>query len=578
MTLPTVTATVDLRAVKDHCRQTRESHKRMYRAKPLVRLWANPPTGQESQGLMLRGIAADSIAGSFPFTKKDVATGTLKLRLDHFLAQWMISIPNDTAAKKNVVITVDHMGGRKRWSGLLKSWRVRKDGQGVYFFEATFMDDRLYMQYVLGPPNPALPIPIFQAPRVLPIILPAISAMSYMALIQFMRLNGNWYSLPDDPFRWDSWAAGFDSSQWQTHIACPPLLEDDSLWTVLSTRMQDLETVFTDALDDAKVVLRYRRILTVDGESPSDIPHMGPSTVRNGALVFWFEDSENFYNSDGTAFDGNLFTGFIRSAVQFVSGNVEQTLKIVTDQEGIFPDAYYGSQFWGQYRGYPWVVVRDSKWSQVETSDLAYSPATAVTVIVGGDNPYADQIAELIIQSVGNILGYFALGGFSSAGDIAASVIMPFLVGTIFAWDRWKNTSRAQELGFVHLYEVFQQGADSNAWSLAALRALRSGFEATSAKSSHVFTMYGVGPIYPGLHIHEGERIGSTAEKIVPGTMFVDSIEEMNLSWDYGSKDPHKYTITVGQSEALMSIAERQSRAISKSLSVLQDIGVRMVT
>ena len=108
-----------------------------------------------------------------------------------------------------------------------------------------------------------------------------------------------------------------------------------------------------------------------------------------------------------------------------------------------------------------------------------------MSVVVGGDNPAADAIARLIIEAVGNLLGYFLLAGFDSLGDMAADIIMPFFVGTILAWLEWKNFSSADSLGWVHLHEVYQQGAENNAWSLAALAALRGGFKATGTLTPH---------------------------------------------------------------------------------------------
>lgn len=150
----------------------REAHRAMARTPPLVRLWANPT--DPAQGLLLRGIAADSSSGKFPFKKNRAGTGTLKLRGDHFLARWLMTIPNNPAAKKNVVISVDHMGGRIRWSGLLKHWRFTKDKDGIRFLEATFVDDLQFLSYLLAPPNPALPLGLFQFPRVFTLLGPTI--------------------------------------------------------------------------------------------------------------------------------------------------------------------------------------------------------------------------------------------------------------------------------------------------------------------------------------------------------------------------------------------------------------------
>lgn len=568
--------TVDLGAVEEHCEDVRLARKAMWRAKPLVRLWANPPNGQLSRGLILRGIASDSQQGSFSFSRLETTTGKLRLRLDHYLAKWVISIPNNPEAKKNVVITVDHMGGTLRWSGLLKDWRARKDSQGVYYLEMTFIDDKQYFKYLLGAPNPALPIPIFQFPRVLPGIGPTKWLCSVFLLINMMRVQGNWWVLPDDPFSAEGWAQG-NRENWQAHIVAPSLLQDSSLWGLIAVRMDDMESVITEMLDAAQLTLEYRRIIRDDGESALD--YGLPYEVRNGAVVFEIKDNSGFYDPDGTAFGFGLAQGFIRSVIQFGSGFVEEYIgSAIDDSHEIWPDAYYQSNKWLPQPTRPWIVLRDSKWSQIETSDLGYSPAGPVAVCVGGDNPYVDMLVELAIQAVGNILGYFALFGFSSAGDIAATIIMPFLKGTILAWLYHKNSRRADSLGWAHLWEIRAGGGDQNAWSLSSIAALNEAFAATKATSVHQLTMGGSGPIYPGIHLRPGYRVASTMERALPGFVHVDAVEEIKLDWDYtGADRGHKYSVKIGTNEVAESFAARFAKLYSKSLDTLQQLGVRLL-
>jgi hypothetical protein len=239
---------------------------------------------------------------------------------------------------------------------------------------------------------------------------------------------------------------------------------------------------------------------------------------------------------------------------------------------------YYDPNYQGPWSpSRPAVLVRDNKYSNVESAEFTWSPATATSVIVGGDNPYADMLAELLIESIGNILGYFLLGGFDSAGTIAATVIMPFLVGTILAWLQWENGGRATSLGWVHLWEVYQQGAENNAWSLSSISALRAGFLATKAEGSHTFSMGSGGRWLPGLHFEIGSRIGSTFEQL-SDLVWVDQVEEINLSWDYSSDKPHEYVVKVGLAKAAMSTAERQARLINKALTTLSNLGVHLIS
>lgn len=555
------------------CQARREELDAMRRARPLPRLWTNKPDG--SPGLVLMGVAKDSMAGEFPWRRNQFGTaGTLRLRMDHHLARWLISIPDDPEAKKNVVITVDHYGGAVRWSGILKYFKAVKKG-GIWYLDVVFIDDLQYMQFMLGAPNPLLPIPIFQFPRVLPLFGPAKWAISMMILLNLIRLEGNLWTMPDDPFAAGSWGGLFDWSGWQVLIKANPIdLDDSSMWTLIATRMNRMDQIIENALDDAQLTMRYRRILTVDGET-SDVP--GVPEVANGALVLEVVDTSGYYSPDGTATGGGLAGGFSRTIQAFASGFVEDIQTLTGDAQS-WPASYYDPTYLGP--GDPtrtWIVIRDSKYSSVETSEWTWGPATAVSAIVGGDNPLVDQLTQLTIESIGALIGYFLLGGFSGLGSIVAEVIMPFLVGTIFAWLEWHNHSRGHALGWVHLWEVFGQGAENNAWSLGAIVALRGAFLATKSQAAHVMSMGSGGRFLPGLMFMPGDRIGSTFEQAT-STIRVDQCEEVVLAWDYSADKPHEYSAQIGQAQAAMSLAERQQRQISLALNVLANIGVHLVS
>lgn len=567
-----MTTLLDLPGIRADCAEIRENLHRLRRTPALARFWTNQPDG--SPGLTLKGRVEETVAGTFPWKNNQSAGGQLRLRLDHHIARWLISIPEDPEAKKNCVITVDHMGGAKRWSGLLKNWNVVTKDR-IHYLEVNFVDDLQFIQFMLGPPNPALPIPIFQFPRVLPIFGPAKWAISMMILINLIRLNGHPWTLPDDPFNVESYDDLFDWSDWQVLIKARAFdLDDSSLWTILATRMNRMDQIIGDALDDAQLTLTYRRILTVDGE---ESPVEGVPDIANGALVLEVVDNSGYYGPDGTGTGGGIAGGLQRSIAQFLAGFVEDTRVLVTDDQTIWPDEYYQGHYHGTVPSRPHVTVRDGPYSQIETSQLTWAPATAVSVIVGGDNPLVDQLARLTIESIAALIGYFLLGGFSGLGSIVADVVMPFLVGTIFAWLQWTNHTRAHNLGWVHLWEVYQQGAENNAWSLSAVAALRAGFLSTRSETAHQFTMRFGGEYLPGLDYDIGNRIASHAAHVTD-KLFVDQVEQMELSWDFSSGKTYGWSTTVGKAKAAMSQAERSARLLNKALTTISNIGVHLVS
>jgi hypothetical protein len=528
-----------------------------------------------------RVIYQDTVRSSWPFKKNVSAEGILELRYDHYISEWIRTIPNDPDQCKNIVVRVDMFGGKLRWTGLLHHFAAKVNEEGIHYMELTFHDDLQFLQFLLGPPNPVLPIPVFQFPRVLPIFGPAKWACSIMLLINLIRKEGNLWQLPDDPFDLGQWIDILPSEwkDWQVHVKCNPLpLDDSSLWTVLGTRMNPLDSVFAEAIEDAQITIHWRRVFTDEGEREDGVLFVGATEFANGALVFEFIDDSGYFDLfAGTFLQGSIASGFVRSIMQYVGGFIEDSVSTIADDESLYPDEYWGPGFLGTLASAPWLVVRDSGYTPVESRELTWSPATAGSVIVGGDNPITDAIARLVIETTGNILGYFLLGGFSSAGTIAADLIMPFLEGTIAAWLEWKNIGRLGQLGWVHLWELYQQGAENNSWSLSAIAALRGGFLATRSETSHTVNMRGTNWIIPGVHFEVGSRVGHTMRGF-NDIIFVNQCEEIVVSWDNTGEGPLSFQCKFGQNKAAMTSGERAMRVVKRLADIIHNIGVHMIT
>lgn len=556
----------------------RQQLKAMRAAKPMITFYRNKDDGSPGLEYYGRVDYRDTLRASFPFKKNVSAQGVMELRFDHYIAEWLRTIPNDPVAKKNIIIRVDMFGGRLRWTGLLHHHATKKREDGTRYMEVTFNDDLQFLQFLLGPPNPVLPLGVFQWPRVLPILGPSKWACSILVLINLIRVEGNLWQLPDDPFSPEGWDDLIDWKDWQVHIKCNPLPPDDSsLWTVLGTRMNPIDSVLGDALEDAQLTMRWRRIFTDEGETESGVLFVGADKLANGALVYELVDDSGYYGPFGTFLNGTIANGFFRSAVWYVGGLVEDTGKFLVDDETIYNDEYYGPGFLGTLAQAPWVVIRDSAYSPLDTSELTWSPATAVRAVVGGDNPAADAIARLIIETAGNMIGYFLLGGFSSAGSIAADAIMPFLVGTIAAWVEWKHNHRATQLGWVHLWELYQQGAENNAWSLSALAALRGAFMASRSETSHQLTVNSNSWVIPGVHFHIGSRVGSTCRGY-PSNIFIAQCEEIVPQWDHTGDGVLDFDIKIGQAKASMGVGERVARATKRAIDLINNLGVHLIS
>ena len=564
-------ATLD--RIRTNTTEIRRQRKAMQRAQTEISLYQNIPG---EVGLRRRGNISVLDIKKRQFKRRNLQSspGYITIPARHYLAKWIVSIPNDPEQCKNVVIRVDRYGGAWRWTGLMHHWTLETI-DGVDYVTAFFNDDLQFLQFLLCPPNPLLPIPIFQFPRDLLMFISTRWGASALAWMNVVRQETNAFTLPDDPFDFSSYTDSLDTRTWQVHVKCPSLPNDSSLWGVFASRMNNIESVIADPLDDAQITPTYRRIFTDEGETVDGLIN---NDIANGALVFEFVDRSGFASSDGTYSTGNAVAGLARTVTTWTEDLMDTVLGFIDDDESLTPDEYWQSGFLGTKAKKPAVCIRDSWYNDLK-SKVSYSPASATQVIVGGDNPAADALAQTIISSVGNLLGYFFLFGFDSAGTIAADLIMPFLVGTIAAWDQFELGARATNLGWVHLWEILQSGAEQNAWSLSAVAAARGGVKDTGDETSHTMVIDQSTWVIPGLHYDIGDRISSSSgalQRMGIDLLFVAQVEEMTESGDDTGNS--EFVTVVGKNKAAMSRAERDARSLKKAMDRIADIGVHLIS
>lgn len=559
--------------------EIRRERRAIKMAKPIMGIYKNPPMGESGAVYCGRIHYREAFRYEWPEKKNVSSQGYFAIRASHYMARFITSIPNNPEECKNYIIRVDMYDGRWRWTGLGHHWAAEtKDGVDVITFY--FNHDLQVLQFLLAPPNPLLPIPLFQFPRVWPEFGPSVWCISVLILLNIIRKQGNLWQLPDDPFEItgpSGWLALLFWEEWQVHVKCLPFsfFFDASLWTVLGSRMDTVDSVIADSLDDGQLCITARRYFTDEGET---VTGLIDNKIANGALVLEVTDRSGFALPGGTFMSGTAIGGAIRSVLTWGLGFIEDTYNTIADDQSLYPDEYWQHGFLGTFAKAPGICVRDSHYNDLQ-SVVTHAPATAGSVIVGGDNPTADAIVRLIIESIGNLLGYFLLGGFDSAGTIAADIIMPFLIGTILAWDEWKNIGRTMDMGWIHLWEVYQQGAEASSWSLSALAALRGGFNATKAETSHTMVIGSDTWLIPGLHCQIGDRIMSTSgclQRTGIDLLYINQIEEMTLTG--GSEGQFEFTMKVGQNKAAMTQGERSARLLKKALALVANIGVHLVS
>lgn len=584
-----MTSTLAVRLSKSMAttKEIRRQRKALQRAQTVISIYKNNPDG--SAGLLPVGRISqfETIRREFPDKGNVSSAGMFEIRANHWIAKFIASVPNNPDECKNIVIRVDKFGGKWRWSGLMHHWQVYTR-DGVDYLLASFNDDKQTIQFLLGRPNPFLPVNIFQFPRDWPQFGPSVWCLSVFLWLNLVAEQADEFvanllqgliTLVTDPFNIGQWThnqiAMLNPANWQMHIVCPSFAHDSSLWTFIASRMNTCDSVIAAALDDAQLALTYRRVFTAEGEYAVD---MFGNLVANGALMIEIVDRSQFSLPVGSYFSGTAVAGLARSVLQWSDGFIEDTYNMVTDDESLYADEYWQSGFLGTFAATPSVCIRDSWWNDLQ-SVVTYSPATAAGVVVGGDNPTADAIAKLLIESVGNLVGYFFLGGFDSLGDIASDVVMPYLVGTIAAWDEWINVGRRTNLGWVHLFKVYQQGAENNAWSFAALAAARGGMNATSEQTCHTMVLDESTWLIPGVHCQIKDRIASSSgalQRMGIDMLFVNQIEEMGESAD--DSGASRFVMKVGKNEAAKTVGERTAQQLKFVLNKLSDIGVHLIS
>jgi hypothetical protein len=407
----------NLAAVLERTREVTTELRRMRKATKLARtqisIYKNDPDG--APGLIFQGTLNTRECTSHEFRQRDniAAPGNFEVRAGHYLAKFIATVPNNEDECKNIIIRVDRYGGQWRWTGLMKNWAT-ETRDGVDYLKANFVDDLQFLTYMLGPPNPLMPIPVFQFPRDFFGWAPLRWLISTFIHMQIVRLEGHPFTLPDDPFDLEQYTDIIHPGRWQVQMKGVPLLQDSSLWGPIGSRMNTVDSVIADALEDAQLSIVYRRIFSAEGELADGLLD---NDVANGQLVLDIVDRSGFSSGQatglGTFFSGDIIGGAARSVVQYASGYIEDSLAAINDDATMYPDEYWQNSWMATLAAAPGHCLHDSHWHDLQAQDT-HSPATAVRAVIGGDNPTVDAIAQLIIQSAGNLIGYFLLGGFDS--------------------------------------------------------------------------------------------------------------------------------------------------------------------
>ncbi|MEJ6013294.1 phage tail protein [Corynebacterium sp. H127] len=543
---------LELERIFQTCQGQRKRREDARRTPPLVRLW----DGDWKFG----GIVAGENEGTMTWVKNDTGSCILKLPVHHHLSQWVLD--HQGRETENIHLTVDKDGAR--WSGRLRKDLLKKTEEGQRFVELQFLHDYEEVKRIQCWSNPFLPAAI-QFPRVSILAGPAKWVLKTMLLMNVVRLNTSLWHLPDDPLDPASWSQAFNPDEWPIVVKPGSLLEDDSPWTIASSRFKFWHDMAAPTLEDAELMVECRRFL--DGDEP---PWPG-ATLRNGTLVIDIVDKSGRYSETGAGTGGNIFTGFIRTITNLAENLIDEDETIVPNPD--MPDAYKRKDWLGTLPQAPFVTYRDGAITGVEAAEFVHEPAQAVQVNAGGHSmPGVNEGISAAVQLAGNNLGMFVFQ--PTAGTIIDTLLKPIYSDTILAWMSIKSPIRSRRAGWSHYHEHFAKGGD-RAYTLSGLIAMREGFWETRARTSHKLKVADGAPWFIGEnglgHFFLGDRIGSTIIGLPPDRLVVEQVSDLTFSW---SREGMGWEIAVGDQQAAESPTSRSIRKLSELISTVHDQGV----
>ena len=540
-----------MQAILDASERKKEARTRKRRKPPLTRLWDGD--------MLYRGRVTSEWELSCKWIKNNSGSARVVLPANHYLAKWAVDPYG--RPKQNVHMTVDKDGAR--WGGRLQRARRAAPRDGKNFVALEFLDDYEELKHLLVWSNPFLMAAV-QFPRSFVLAGPSIYMLKLALFLNIMRMEGNWWALPDDPLDPSQWTQALDMSNWNMVVKPGSLLQDSSPHTVLSSRFKYWHDMAAPTLGDGQLMVTTRRYLQ------GDPPPWPGANLRHGTIVFDVVDKSSYWNETSTG--GTIWDGLKRTIVNLADNLVDETLTQLFDP--IDPYQNTVGTWLGTYPRAPYVVYRDGRISGIEVSDWCHTHGGSVQMVVGGQSAYGiDEAISAGIQFAGNNLGQVIFQ--PTAGTIADTFLKPIYSGTIGAWVSVKSPVRALKYGWSHYQEDLVAGAD-RAYTLSSIMKIREGFWKSRPRITHRIELadgrpYLIGDNGQG-HFFLGDRIGSTLKDVGKrGQIYVEQVGEIELTV---TRDGCRWNAITGEPEDLESPNARGLRQVANLAAAGHDLGV----
>lgn len=523
------TADLDrLDGIYARAKKRKEIRDRKRRAMPVKQLWDGDWT--------LRGVIRGEYAGGLDHVRNDTGQAHIELPLRHHLAVWAVE-QRHQGTHRNIHLTVDKDGSR--WSGRCSDVTATVDDDGGSV-TITFLSDIEELKHILCWPNPFSAAAV-QLPRVWGTAMPAITAIKLTAMCNLMRLNGNFYSMPDDPLNWASWWQTINFREWPIIVKPGSLLLDDSPWTILQARFDTLFDLTKDEVEDSELMWDLRRWLPGDPQ-----PWPGAGLYRAGQLVIDLVDKSGWWGQ--TALGGTIAGGAIREVLEIADDLVEDTRAatgVITN-----PAEYAVSGFLGVAPSSPWVVYRnDGAPGGVRTCDevsVSWKPATVAQVVTGGTSmPGVEEAFEATIQTIGSVAANFLM--LPNLAEPALTLFEPMIKDTILAFMAYKSLFRPRQMGWSHYLEDW--GGETQGYTLSGILATRQAMRKTRDKVTVTAKIHDGGPYLIGDrgegHFFLGDRVGIQDPVSRGGRVIIAQVSKLSLEWAWNK--PMEWDITIGE-------------------------------
>jgi len=486
----------------------------------------------------------------------ETGMATVEMPIDYYLSEWAMNA--DARDTKDIHVRIEKDGAR--WTGKLDELKVVKTGD-QRVVRLSFKNDYEQLKNMLAYANPFLP-PEVQFPKVWVLYGRSQWALKTTLFVNIMRLESSLWVLPDDPLDKSQWN-NLDQSTWWNVVA-PNSGEDTSLRCIAFSRFKTIHDCSKKIVADAQLMWTCRRYYPHLGDPP---PWEG-ADVRPGALVWDLVDKSSF--ADGTAFRGNVWSGFIREFLNIHGDGINQTVEQVDDPN--VPGQYLVPEFQGTIPSMPGCVFWESEMSGIESSEYTWKPASAVGSVAGGSSmPGVNELISATIQMIGDLTAMIPF--VPPLGGIADALLKPLYENVFLAFGKIKNSARARELGGAHYHEQFAEGADK-AYTLGYLLAQRAQMWKTREVRSATLQVADGAPWKIGDRglgdFFLGDRVGFNIIGMPTGVVYVEQVSELTLSFDRDKAA--SWAITIGQRQGTDPVADMWER-VQEIMSLVKDLG-----